>query len=168
MPRFYGARFDLRRLRKPGRVRRLGFVALWWVALFWLWEFYAAELNRQTLVAAALLASVGAAVAERLRTLGLLHYRLPLRWVRRSATVPLQIVIDFGIVTAALFRRSPGEFVRKPFPAGGVDLESHGRRAWVTFVGGFSPNAYIVDIDPDSGEVLLHDLVRHEASERPA
>jgi hypothetical protein len=147
-------------------VRTLGFVALWWVALFWLWELYAGEMNRQTLIAAAIVASIGAAVAERLRRLRLLHFRVPMEWVRRSATVPLQIFLDFAIITGALFRPRRGEFVRKPFAAGDREIEARGARAWVTLALGFAPNAYVVDYG--DGEILLHDLVRNEASEKPA
>jgi hypothetical protein len=35
-------------------------------------------------------------------------------------------------------------------------------------IAGWSPNAYVVDIDEESGTVLLHDLVPNRASEEPA
>jgi hypothetical protein len=33
---------------------------------------------------------------------------------------------------------------------------------------GYSPNAYVVDIDPDEDVVLVHDLVPWRRSEEPA
>jgi hypothetical protein len=35
-------------------------------------------------------------------------------------------------------------------------------------VAGYSPNAYVVDVDVDEGTVLLHDLVPWRRSEEPA
>ena len=43
-----------------------------------------------------------------------------------------------------------------------------GLTAFLTVVAGYSPNAYVVDVDRETREVLLHDLVPRRESERPA
>ena len=48
--------------------------------------------------------------------------------------------------------------------------EAHGvgPRAWTALAASFSPNAYVVDIEPETESVLLHDLVPRRSSESPA
>lgn len=41
-------------------------------------------------------------------------------------------------------------------------------RAWTVLLSGYSPNAYVVDIDPETNEVLIHDLIPWRKSEEPA
>jgi hypothetical protein len=77
------------------------------------------------------------------------------------------IVVDFGIVMAALVRRRRGEFVVRDFEAGGDDPYSVGVRAFTMLVANFSPNAYVIDIDREQNLVLLHDLVPFRKSEEP-
>ena len=88
--------------------------------------------------------------------------------------MPLIVVVDFGIVVwalvASLARREVvrGAFRAHDFPAGGDDPESAAVRAWVSVAATFSPNAYVVDLDPDHDLSLVHDLVPFRASEKPA
>ena len=147
----------------------LPWIALW-LGLFWLWLLMAGDWNRIELVGAACGATVAAAIAEVARTRAGVAPRVPLRWVARAWTVPHQIVVDFGIITGALaqslLRRRVvrGEFRAHPFPA----REGPGVRAWTVWAAQFSPNAYIVEVDPDRELVLAHDLVPNRASEEPA
>jgi multisubunit Na+/H+ antiporter MnhE subunit len=145
----------------------------WWVALFWLWLLYQGEWNRIEWVAAACAATLGAALATALAARGLLRFRVPLRSVWDAKNVPLQIAIDFGIVSLTLARRLLGRPVRGKFvvrpSASAVDGPSAaGDRAWRTVLATLSPNAYVVDVNADSREVLVHDLVVHRSSESPA
>ena len=87
--------------------------------------------------------------------------------------MPLQIVIDFGIVTAALVRRllgrtSAGVFVVRAAPSAGSGARAAGDRAWRAVLATYSPNAYVIDIDPADGTTLFHDLVPRRSSETPA
>jgi hypothetical protein len=43
-----------------------------------------------------------------------------------------------------------------------------GPRAWTALAASYSPNAYVIDIEPETHRVLLHDLVPRRESERPA
>jgi hypothetical protein len=141
-----------------------------WLALFWLWLLLAGDWNRIEVIAAACGATVAATLGEVARSRAGVEPRIPLRWFVRAWTVPHQIVVDFGIITLALgrsiVRRTAvrGEYRAHRFPAG----EGPGVRAWATWAAQFSPNAYIVEIDPDRELTLAHDLVPNRASEEPA
>jgi hypothetical protein len=147
---------------------------VWWAVLFWIWMLYVGEWNRIEWIAAASTATVAAAAAVVVHSLRLLDFRFRLGWARDLVRVPLQVVIDFGIVTVALARvlvsRRPaeGRFVARSLDAGGADSLSAGRRAFLTVVATYSPNAYVVDIDAERDVVLLHDLLPNRASEEPA
>lgn len=146
-----------------------------WVGILWaFWFLLVGEWNRIEIVAASCVAPVAAAVVELAVSHAGLRARVPLRWVARAKTVPLTIVVDFGVVTWALLRavlrreRVHGTFRVKPFPATGTSPEGVGVRAWTTIAATFSPNAYVIDIDPEHDVVLLHDLVPLSSSEKPA
>ncbi len=134
-----------------------------WLALFWLWLLLAGDLNPIEASAAACAATVAATVGEVARTRAAVEPRVPLRWVARAWSVPTQILVDFGIVTWALVRRRTGELRERDFPA----REGAGVRAWAAYAANFSPNAYVVDLDPERDRVLVHDLVPRRASEKP-
>lgn len=114
-----------------------------------------------------LVAAVTAAVAESAASL---DYRFRWRWLRLAWSVPHRTVVDFAILTRelvrALLRRRPptGVFRAKPFDA----ARSPGWRAFIGVAAGYTPNAYVVEVDPDRGRVLVHDLVPNERSESPA
>lgn len=146
---------------------------LWWIALFWLWFALQGEWNRIEWVAAACMATVAATLATLIVSRGVLRYRVPLSAVTASARVPLQIVIDFGIVTAVLVRRLAGKnvggrFVVRRFVSTGRGPTRRGDVAWRIVAAMFSPNALPIDVDADEGLSLFHDLVVHRPSEEPA
>jgi hypothetical protein len=145
-----------------------------WVALFWLWLLLAGEWNRQEWIAAASAATVAATVGEIARTRAGVNARVPLRWIGKAWTVPVMVFVDFGILVWALcvslVRREVvrGTFRSHEFPAGGDDPTSVGVRAWAALAAMYSPNAYVVEIEPERGLALLHDLVPFRKSEEPA
>ena len=143
--------------------------AAWWLPLFWLWLLLVGEWNREELVAAALAAAVAAALAELARVRTGFAGRVPLRGVADLPQALGMVFVDFGILVRALLvsvarrRVVRGEFVaRESAVAQGV-----GPRAWAVLLSSYSPNAYVVDLDPETRQVLLHDLVPNRASEEP-
>jgi hypothetical protein len=135
----------------------------WWLALFWLWLLLTGDWNRIELIGAACGAAVAAAIAE---------------LVRAAARQLLPVVFaDFGIVIWALLRSLAcrrvvrGALVTRNFAAGPKTTpRGQAHRAWTVLLAGFSPNAYVIEIeiDPDRDTVLLHDLVTWRRSEEPA
>jgi hypothetical protein len=153
-------------------VRTLLTYACWWFATFWLWLAYQGEWNKVEWIAAACAATLAAALATVLARLRLLRFRVPLQALVDGATVPLQVVLDFWIVTRALARRlsgrpSQGGFVVRHLPSAGSGATAAGDRAARSVLATIAPNAYVVDIDPGDHTALLHDLVPNRASENP-
>ena len=146
---------------------------IWWVALFWLWFALQGEWDRIEWVAAACMATVAATLATALTVRGLLRYRVPWPAVAAAKRTPLQIVIDFGIVTVVLVRRLTGRGVRggyvvREFTPTGRGALREGDVAWRTLTAMLSPNALPIDVDPERRTSLFHDLVPNRNSEEPA
>jgi hypothetical protein len=126
-------------------------------------------------VAGAAAAVVAATVAEVARRAARVHPRAPWERMRTIPAIPLVILADFGLLTYALCvslvrrRAVRGRYLARDFAAGPTSTpRGAGHRAWTVLLGGYSPNAYVVDIDPDANLVLVHDLVPWRQSEQPA
>jgi hypothetical protein len=135
----------------------------WWVALLWLWLLVAGDWNRIELAAAASAATAGALLAASAQRLAGATVRPSPAPLRAAWSVPKAILVDLAILLRELVRRDgQGTFVVRR-----VDLADPPERAWTVLVAGYSPNAYVIDIDEDRGEALLHDLVPRRSSESP-
>lgn len=136
----------------------------WWVALFWLWFLLVGKWNREQVVAAAIAAAIAGAAGEFGRARTGFSAPLPVRVLADVPSALGMVVVDFGILTWALLvsvarrRVVRGELVSRELPR---------ERAWTILVATFSPNAFVVDTDPEERTVLLHDLVPYRKSERP-
>jgi multisubunit Na+/H+ antiporter MnhE subunit len=141
-------------------MRRLGTWALFWIALFPLWLLYEGEWDRTEVVAGAAAATIGATAAVVALEVALLRYRFGVCVLARAAKVPWSVVHEFWLITTFLMRhpRGGGQFERFEFAAGRTDPEGRARRASTALLATLSPNSYIVDIDPATGEVLAHTL----------
>jgi hypothetical protein len=146
----------------------------WWLACFWLWFPLVGEWNRQELVAAAIAATIAASLAEYARIRTGFSAHVPLRALADLPQALGMVFVDFGIVTWALIssvaRRHVvrGRLVSREIEGGAAAAHGVGPRAWTALVASYSPNAYMIDVDPETGTVLLHDLVPHRPSESPA
>jgi hypothetical protein len=84
------------------------------------------------------------------------------------------VVVDFAIVVWALLisigrrRVVRGRIVSRELDRGAQAAGGAGPRAWTALAASYSPNAYVLDIEPESRTVLLHDLVPNRSSESPA
>ena len=145
----------------------------WWLPLFWLWFLLVGEWNREEIVAAALAAAVAATLAEFARVRTGFAARVPLRSLADLPHALGMVFVDFGIVVWALVlsvargRVVRGELVSRELRGGSAVARAVGPRAWAVLVASYSPNAYVVDLDPEMRRVLLHDLVPNRASEEP-
>jgi hypothetical protein len=145
----------------------------WWVALFWLWLLLVGEWNREQVVAAAIAATIAGAGAEFARTRTGLAAPLPFRILAAVPQALGMVVVDFGLVSWALLasvlrrRVVRGRFITRELEPGSCVARGVGHRAWTVLVASYSPNAYPVDVDPETQRVLLHDLIPHRDSERP-
>ena len=149
-------------------MKRVASVGAWWIVLYWLWLAFVGEWNGLEWGAAAVAATVATAIAEVVRRQPLLRPAFRARWLLDAANLPLQILEDCLIVLAALPRRRHGIFHARPTGPSGDSAEAAGRAAFLTIAASYSPNALVLDVDRESGTVLLHDLVPRRGSERPA
>lgn len=146
----------------------------WWLALFWLWMLLAGEWNRQEWVAAAGAAAIAATLGELARVRTGFAARLPSGAAADVLQALGMVVVDFGIlvwalVTSVAHRRVVrGEFVSRELERGSRAARGVGPRAWTALAASYSPNAYVIDIEPETDTVLLHDLLPRRKSERPA
>ncbi len=137
---------------------------LWWFALFGLWDVMQGTNEKMELAAGAGAAAVGASFAELARRHGLLGFAFELRWLAKAARVPWRVVFEFAVVAWALVvhllraRNLRSVWDAVPFPAGGDDSVSAGRRAAAITVENFSPNTIGVDIDCEREVALRHNL----------
>jgi hypothetical protein len=145
----------------------------WWIALFWLWLLLVGQWNREQVVAAAIAATIAASLAELARVRTGFSARIPLSGLADLPEALAMVVVDFGILVWALVvsvvrrRVVRGELFSRELTDRSRAVGT-GPRAWTTIVASYSPNAFVLDIDPETRRVLLHDLVRHRASEEPA
>jgi len=147
----------------------------WWVALFWLWMLLVGDWNHIEWIGGAAAAAVAATIAELARHFAGVSIEPSFARLKSAPQAWLVVFADFGIVMYALFRSLArrevvrGRYVVRATEAG-EKTTSRGaaHRAWTVLVAGYSPNAYVVDIDPDDGTVLLHDLLPWRNSEEPA
>jgi hypothetical protein len=146
------------------------FVLLWSIALFGWWVLLVGTNAGLELVAGACAALLGALLALALRRRGLFGYRFEARWVAKVLKVPYRVVYECGVVFGALalhlmgLRRLSGRYRAFDFPAGGNDPTSRGRRALASSIDALSPNTLPVDVDPESGLALRHELDPRRAS----
>lgn len=145
----------------------------WWVALFFLWLLLVGQWNREQLVAAAIAATIAGGAAEFARSRTGFAAPLPLRILADVPPALGMVVVDFGILVWALLasvarrRVVRGELVSRELAAGSWVTRGPGPRAWTVLLASYSPNAYVVRVDPEGRHVLLHDLVPYRKSESP-
>jgi hypothetical protein len=149
--------------------------ALWFAAIFWIWMLLVGDWNRIEWIGGACVAAVTASIAEALRRVARIELAVSAEVVRASALVFPMVFVDFAILVAVLARslvtRSVvrGAYVTRPFDPGPKTTPAGAsRRSWTVLLAGYSPNAYVVDIDVERETVLLHDLVPYRRSEEPA
>lgn len=141
--------------------------------LFALWLLFVGQWSWLIGAWGAGLALVATFGAEVVAGQGLLSVRWRPGWLRELGPAAAGVVVDFLVVTRALTvavvtgRRRLGVFREDRSAAGSGELPT-GRRAWVELVAGWSPNCYVLDIDPATGRRLVHDLVARPSSEQPA
>jgi multisubunit Na+/H+ antiporter MnhE subunit len=146
-------------------------VAPWilsFVALFWFWMLLVGEWNQIELIYAACVAAFAATIGEWARSVAGVRFQVPWRPLIGLPSALGMVLVDFGIAIAALARRHRGRFVVRESQAIREGDLGVGDRAFSTLVANYSPNAYVVDVNPDEGTVLLHDLVPLRKSEDPA
>ncbi|HET7045050.1 MAG TPA: Na+/H+ antiporter subunit E [Gaiellaceae bacterium] len=128
------------------------------VLLYALWLLLVGTVNRLQLVAGAvaLVLALGGLLAARRQ---LPRYRVDPRLLGGLVRLPWELLRDSLVVLAAIPRRTTGRFRSTSFPTG-ESPTGRGARAFAEARGSLAPNSIVVDVDPERGLVLLHELDR--------
>ncbi len=143
-------------------------IALWfsWLVAFWLtWMLLVGTWVLQEMVAGLVAAAAAASVAELVRVQDIRQFRPRLRWILRAYRLPPLILSDSFVVLLALWRHVTGKqpidgaFRAFKHPVAGQGGRAAGRRALLNAAISVTPNTYVVGIDEDREQVLVHQLV---------
>ena len=150
----------------PGPLDQVVFWVVSWVLLTGLYLLLVVDsIDMSELVMGAIAAAVGATAATAVRSQRLVSFSPRLRWALGLWRLPLQAVLDTGVLVAVLWRRLAlrravdGSFRAVPFRAGGSDPEAAARRVAAKSAGSFAPNTYVLDVDRERELILVHQLV---------
>jgi multisubunit Na+/H+ antiporter MnhE subunit len=150
------------------RARPVHFVRVWlawWAALVVVWLLLVDTFATDELVVGAAASAISASVATAVHRRGYIRFWPRAVWLREVPSLLWETTLDCGRLTDALWRRvvrrEPvhGETFRVAFHQGGDNGRDGARRALVNFAVSFTPNSYVVDIDPEGDSLLVHRLV---------
>lgn len=145
-------------------ITRLREGSVWFVLLAGFYFALVTEHDWPEVVTGAFAGAVGAAVAVASGTAERGRYRPRWRWLRWLVPLPLQVCGDTGRLAVLLVHRVLGRAVG-PGTMRELRLEQpedRARASALRALGGwtlsYAPGSYVVDIDADTGTVLVHDL----------
>jgi multisubunit Na+/H+ antiporter MnhE subunit len=148
----------------------------WWLFLFVVWMLLVLTQATAEVLAGVFAAAIGATAAEVVRRSGLVEVRPWRMSPRRPWLLVFTVVSDCWLLTVALWRQlrwreeNVGVFRGIPFKAGhDDDPKAVARRAASTAQISLTPNTYVIGIDRDLDNMLVHELVggpRDETRER--
>jgi len=130
-----------------------------YAGLFAGWLLLVGTVQRLELIAGLCAAAIGLGVVEVVRAQGLFRFRVEWLWLRLIWRPLARVVPEFLLLLLALVRRPRGTFRQLDFPVGGERATDAGRRAFAVLAGSLAPNRLVVDLDPETGKALVHDLV---------
>ena len=169
MPEVTGPLADPRERRQQvPAARRVVAWLVWWVLLMSFWVVVDDSIARDELLAGAGAAALGAFLAELVSYQAATRFRMRAEWLTPALRLPLQVVLDTGIVFGALWRRlARGEEPSSGFrelPARFGDDTDEGVTRRMLSVGGRSvaPNTFVLGIDRDRDVMIVHQLVVSE------
>jgi multisubunit Na+/H+ antiporter MnhE subunit len=137
----------------------------WWGVLVVVWLLLVETLQPDELAVGGVAAAIAATAAAAVHRRGYIRFSPRVAWLRETPWIIGSAIVDCGLLGAALWRRivrrQPvhGATFRVPFHHGGDNGRDGARRALVNFAVSFTPNSYVVDIDPEGDSLLVHQLV---------
>lgn len=133
----------------------------WWLASFAVYLVLVDTVVLPELVTGAVISIIGASGAVLVRAQRRVVMRPDPAWLgglwRPIASYPR----DLWTIIRALARRRPvrGKLYALPFEPGADDGRSAARRVLGPSAGSFAPNTFVVGLEPESGLLLVHQLV---------
>ncbi len=141
------------------------FLLAWALGSMVMWVLLTSTFRGSELVIGAVAAVLTAVAVEAVRERERFIFRPRLRWLRRGLAIPVRVVVESWLITAALWRHATGRkqvrgaLVAVPFDHGpDDDPEASARRALATLGPSIAPNTVVVGIDAERNELLAHQL----------
>jgi multisubunit Na+/H+ antiporter MnhE subunit len=137
----------------------------WWGSLLLAWLLLVDTLDPQELIVGVAAAALAATVAVAVHRRGYIRFWPRAAWLAQLPYLAWRVVADSGLLAAALWRRLvdrqavTGSTIRVPFHYGGDNGRDGARRALVNASVSLTPNTFVIDIDPEGDNVLVHQLV---------
>ena len=134
-------------------------VVFWWAACLGVWLVSLSAVSGQELLVSVLVSLPCGVVALAGRLVAANRWGFEAAWFRSAAVLPLAIVNDAVQVIVHVLRspRTGGEYVKVAVDgAAGDTARAEGRRTVATFLTTMTPSSIVTDIDPRTGEALVH------------
>ena len=154
----------------PGRRHRaLRFWLAWWAICMSLWMLLVFNTQAAEIALGALAAATAATGAELVRSRGYAPFSPDLRWSRALLRLPVAVLVDtwrMAMLLAAHYLRGrpiEGSFRIVHFACGPPDdARDQARLAFSQWLGGVSPNTYVLGIDERRHVAVVHQLIREK------
>ena len=134
-----------------------------------LWMLLVFNTQTAEIVAGAVAAAFAATGAELVRSRGYAPFVLDVRWLRALLPLPRSVIVDtwrLALLLARHFLRGEpiqGRFRIVHFPCGPPDdPRDQARLAVAQWLGGVSPNSYVLGIDERRHVAVVHQLIHDE------
>ena len=151
------------------RHRGRRFWLAWWAICMGLWMLLVFNTQPAEIVLGALAAALAATGAELVRSRGYAPFSPDLRWSRALLTLPRAVLTDTWRMTVLLashfLRGKPieGSFRIVEFACGPEDdPRDQARVAISQWLGGVSPNTYVLGVDERRNAAVVHQLIRDD------
>lgn len=133
--------------------------ALVWAAIaYGIWLISLSAISGQEYLVGALCAVPCGLAATGARWAAEARWTLRPAWLLPAAALPLAVVTDAAQVLTAPWRRAEGRFHHVLTPAAGESPVPASRRAVTVALVSVTPGSYVLDVDPETGEMLVHSL----------
>jgi multisubunit Na+/H+ antiporter MnhE subunit len=140
---------------------------VWWAICMGLWMLLVFKTQPAEIALGALAAALAATGAELVRSRGYAPFSPDLRWSRVLLGLPRAVLVEtwrMALLLAAHFLRGrpiEGSFRIVHFPCGPRDdARDQARLAVSQWLGGVSPNTYVLGIDERRNVAVVHQLIR--------
>jgi hypothetical protein len=137
----------------------------WFAALNVLWLAFISAFDPAETVFGIFASALAATAATAVRTTGLVEFRPRVAWLLAIWRVGPRIFVEtyelFMVLWRRVMRGEPirGRFRTEPFRIGRDARRAGARRAVRTIGESIAPNAYVVGIDEEHHEVLVHEIL---------
>ena len=137
----------------------------WFLALNLIWLALIDSFVLAEEVLGAFASALAATAAVELGRQRIFKFRPRLRWFLPAGKLPWRTVIETGWILGARARQlaggpaKRGSFRRVPVTLPVDEIEAATKRALLTAGLSFPPNSYVLEIDSDREEMLLHQLI---------